>query len=42
MMGILVEVLRNEPLYLDQIQLRLATMQTPITSYEDTDFEVIE
>lgn len=42
MMGILVEVLRNEPLYLDQIQLRLATMQTPIASYEDTGFEVIE
>jgi hypothetical protein len=42
MMGILVEVLRNEPLYLDQIQLRLATMQAPVMSYDDADFEVIE
>lgn len=42
MMGILVEVLRNEPMYLDQIQLRLATMQAPVMSYDDADFEVIE
>ena len=42
MMGILVEVLRNEPLYLDQIQLRLASMQAPVMSYDDADFEGIE
>ena len=29
MMGILVDVLKNEPLYLDQIQLRLATLTAP-------------
>ncbi len=42
MMGILVEVLRNEPVYLDQIQLQLATLQSPIVSYDDTEFEVVE
>ena len=42
MMGILVEVLRNEPVYLDQIQLQLATLQTPVAIIDDTDFEVVE
>lgn len=42
MMHILVDVLHNEPLYLDQIQLRLASLQAPIISYEDADFEVVE
>jgi hypothetical protein len=42
MMGILVEVLKNEPVYLDQIQLQLATLQTPVVSYDDADFEVVE
>jgi hypothetical protein len=40
MMGILVEVLRNEPVYLDQIQLRLASLQAPVVSYVDAEFEV--
>lgn len=42
MMGILVEVLKHEPLYLDQIQLRLAALQAPAVSYDDADFEVVE
>ena len=42
MMGILVEVLKNEPIYLDQIQLQLATLQTPVVSYDEADFEVVE
>ena len=41
-MGILVEVLRNEPVYLDQIQLRLATLQAPTHIIDDADFEVVE
>lgn len=41
MMGILVEVLRNEPNYLDQIQLRLAALAPP-TYVQDTDFEVMD
>ena len=42
MMSVLVEVLRNEPVYLDQIQLQLATLQTPVSIIDDTDFEVVE
>ncbi len=42
MMGILVEVLKNEPVYLDQIQLQLATLQTPVVTYDEADFEVVE
>ena len=42
MMGILVEVLKNEPVYLDQIQLQLASLQTPVATYDDADFEVVE
>ena len=42
MMGILVEVLKNEPVYLDQIQLQLATLQTPVAIIDDTEFEVVE
>ena len=42
MMGILVEVLKNEPVYLDQIQLQLASLQTPVVSYDEADFEVVE
>ena len=42
MMGILVEVLKNEPVYLDQIQLQLASLQSPVVSYDDADFEVVE
>lgn len=42
MMGILVEVLKNEPVYLDQIQLQLASLQTPVVTYDDADFEVVE
>ncbi len=40
-MGILVEVLQTEPTYLDQIQLRLASLQAP-SHVIDGDFEVIE
>ena len=42
MMGILVEVLKNEPVYLDQIQLQLASLQSPVAIIDDTDFEVVE
>ena len=42
MMGILVEVLKHEPIYLDQIQLKLAALQAPKVSYDDADFEVVE
>jgi len=43
MMGVLVEVLRNEPLYLDQIELRLAALKTPSEiTVDPTDFEVID
>jgi hypothetical protein len=41
-MGILVDVLKTEPVYLDQIQLRLAALQAPKVSYEDADFEVVD
>ena len=41
LMGVLVEVLRNEPVYLDQIQLRLAALAPP-THVQDTDFEVMD
>ena len=41
LMGVLVEVLRNEPVYLDQIQLRLAALAPP-TYVQDTDFEVVD
>jgi hypothetical protein len=41
MMNILVEVLRSEPVYLDQIQLRLAALQAP-TVIQDSDFEVVD
>lgn len=42
-MGVLVEVLRTEPIYLDQIELRLAALKAPTDiSYSDTEFEVIE
>ena len=40
-MGILIEVLRAEPLYLDQIQLRLASLKAPDHIIE-ADFEVGE
>jgi len=40
-MGILVDTLRNEPLYLDQIQLRLAALKAP-DHVIDADFEVEE
>ena len=42
MMGILVDVLRNEPVYLDQIQLRLSTMTAPNKHIQEAEFEVIE
>jgi hypothetical protein len=38
-MAILVEVLRSEPLYLDQIELRLAALKAP-DHVIDADFEV--
>ena len=41
-MGILVEVLRNEPMYLDQIQLRLATLKQPTTVIDTDDYEVVD
>ena len=40
-MGVLVDVLQTEPAYLDQIQLRLASMQPP-SHVIDGDFEVLE
>lgn len=42
MMGILVDVLKNEPVYLDQIQLRLATLTAPTNHIQEADFEVVE
>ena len=42
MMGILVDVLKSEPLYLDQIQLRLATLTAPTQTIQEADFEVVE
>ena len=42
MMGILVDVLKSEPVYLDQIQLRLATLTAPTQHIQEADFEVIE
>jgi len=41
-MGILVDVLRNEPIYLDQIQLRLATLKQPTTVIDTDDYEVVD
>tara|TARA_R110000803_G_scaffold82288_2_gene148423 strand:+ start:4717 stop:5370 length:654 start_codon:yes stop_codon:yes gene_type:complete len=40
-MGILVDVLRNEPKLLNDMQLRLGTMQTPKTVIEDAEWEVL-
>lgn len=42
MMNILVDVLKTEPVYLDQIQLRLATIQAPTNTIQESDFEVVE
>lgn len=42
MMGILVDVLKTEPVYLDQIQLRLATLTAPTQHIQEADFEVID
>jgi len=42
MLGILVDVLKHEPMYLDQIQLRLASLQAPIVTIDDADFEVVD
>tara|TARA_R110001592_G_scaffold138248_1_gene357054 strand:+ start:12079 stop:12639 length:561 start_codon:yes stop_codon:yes gene_type:complete len=42
MLGILVDVLKHEPMYLDQIQLRLASLQAPIVTIHDADFEVVD
>jgi|TARA_Y100001973_G_C5204228_1_gene340258 hypothetical protein len=39
-MGILVDTLRNEPVYLDQIQLRLAALKAP-DHVIDADFEEV-
>ena len=38
-MGILVDVLRNEPVLLNQMELRLAALKAPTM---EVDFEVIE
>jgi hypothetical protein len=40
-MGVLVDVLRNEPTYLDQIELRMAALKQPSHTIE-ADFEVME
>ena len=42
MMNILVDVLKAEPIYLDQIQLRLATLQAPTNTIQESDFEVVD
>ena len=43
MMGVLVEVLRNEPIYLDEIELRLSALKTPTEIIVETsDFEVVD
>jgi len=41
MMGVLVDVLRNEPNYLDQIELRISALKQP-THTVDADFEVVD
>jgi hypothetical protein len=40
-MGILVDVLRNEPKLLNDMQLRLGAMQTPATVIDDGEWEVL-
>ena len=42
-MSVLVDVLRAEPNYLDQIELRLAAIKEPThVQYSDAEFEVVE